>query len=54
MKFGDRVIIQDGSRVDGCVGVVYRIDEEKVQILLDKEVIWPVKRDRVVLEKDFE
>ena len=51
MKFGDIVIIQDGSKVDGCVGVVYRLDEKTVQVLLDKEVIWPVRRDQVVLEK---
>ena len=53
MKFGDKVIIQDGTRVDGCVGVVYRLDEKTVHVLLDKEVIWPVSRDQVVLEKNL-
>ena len=51
MKFGDKVIIQDDSKVDGCVGIVYRLDGETVHVLLDKEVIWPVKRDCVVLEQ---
>ena len=42
MKFGDKVIIRDGSKVDGCVGIVYRLEEEKAVVLLDKEVLWPV------------
>lgn len=45
MKFGDKVVIRDGSKVDGCVGVVYRLDEESACILLEKEVIWPVKKE---------
>ena len=53
MKFGDKVVIQDGSRVDGCVGVVYCLGEEMIDVLLDREVIWPVRRDRVILEKDL-
>ena len=53
MKFGDKVIIRDGSKIDGCVGIVYRLEEETVYVLLDKEVIGPVSRDRVVLEKDL-
>ena len=54
MKFGDKVVIQDGSKVDGCVGIVYRLNEETVQVLLDKEVIWPVKKENVILEKDLD
>ena len=44
MKFGDKVVIRDGSRVDGCVGIVYRLEDEKAVVLLDKEVLWPVER----------
>lgn len=44
MKFGDKVIIRDGSQVDGCVGIIYRLEEEKAVVLLDKEVLWPVEQ----------
>ena len=42
MKFGDKVKINDGSKVDGCIGIIYRLEEGKVVVLLDKEVLWPV------------
>lgn len=44
MKFGDKVVIKDGSRVDGCVGIIYRLEEDKALVLIDKEVLWPVQR----------
>ena len=44
MKFGDTVAIKDGSRVDGRVGIIYRLEEGEALILLDKEVLWPVQR----------
>lgn len=44
-KFGDKVVIRDGSRLDGVVGIVYRVETEQISVLLDKEVIWPVKPD---------
>ena len=53
MKYGDKVIIHDGSRVDGCTGIVYHVNEETILVLLDKEVFWPVRRDRLVLEKEL-
>lgn len=43
MKFGDKVIIRDGSQVDGCIGIVYRIEEERIFVLLEREVLWPVQ-----------
>ena len=49
LKFGDKVIVKDRSALDGVQGVVYRIDGEKISVLLDKEVIWPV--DHSDLEK---
>ncbi len=42
MRFGDKVIVRDGSELDGCIGVVYRLEENKAYVLLDKEVLWPV------------
>lgn len=42
MVFGDQVIIRDGSLVDGCIGIVYRLEEECVFVLLEREVLWPV------------
>ena len=44
LKFGDKVIIRDNSVLHGIEGVVYRIDAEKISVLLDKEVIWPVEQ----------
>jgi len=42
MKFGDKVTIRDGSRIDGCEGIIYRLEEARAFVLLDKEVLWPV------------
>ena len=42
MKFGDKVIIRDGSLLDGSNGIVYRLEEGKALVLIDKEVLWPV------------
>lgn len=50
MKFGDRVTIRDGSSLDGCIGIVYRLDEGKAVILLDKEVLWPVDSDKLEMQ----
>ena len=49
LKYGDKVIIRDSSALDGFEGVVYRVDDKKVSVLLDREVIWPV--DPCDLEK---
>ena len=50
VSFGDKVIIRDGSRLDGCVGIVYKlVDEETVHVLLEREVIWPVTIDKLEL-----
>lgn len=43
MKYGDKAIIRDGSKVDGCIGVVYQLEEDKAVVLLDREVFWPVE-----------
>ena len=42
LKFGDKVIIRDKSALEGVEGVVYRIAEGQVTVLLDREVLWPV------------
>lgn len=49
MKFGDKVTIRDGSSLDGCIGIVYRLNEGKAVVLLDKEVLWPVDQDMLEL-----
>ena len=44
IKYGDKVTICDGSRLDGSVGIVYKlVDDLSVYVLLEREVIWPVK-----------
>ena len=47
MKFGDKVKISDGSKEDGCVGIIYKLEEERAIVLLDKEVFWPVDLHRL-------
>lgn len=42
MKFGDKVKVRDSSQLDGCLGIVYRLEGERAFVLLDKEVLWPV------------
>ncbi|MDT8444232.1 MAG: hypothetical protein RQ722_08060 [Desulfuromonadales bacterium] len=48
MEYGDKVTIRDGSKVDGFVGIIYRLEEGKALVLLDKQVLWPV--DQLCLE----
>lgn len=42
LKYGDKVIIRDKSALAGVEGVVYRIGDDQVTVLLDREVLWPV------------
>lgn len=42
-KYGEKVIIRDGSLLDGAQGVVYRIGEQQISVLLEKEVVWHVE-----------
>ncbi|PLX72188.1 MAG: hypothetical protein C0614_14005 [Desulfuromonas sp.] len=50
IKYGDKVIICDCSRLDGCVGIVYKlVDDETAHVLLEREVIWPAKIDNLEL-----
>ena len=48
-KFGDKVIIRDGSLLDGVLGVVYRIDDDRISVLLEQEVIWHVSPELLEL-----
>ena len=47
LKFGDKVIIRDKSALEGVEGVVYRIADGQVTVLLDREVLWPVDQGEV-------
>ncbi len=47
LKFGDKVIIRDGSPLDGVEGVVYRLEEDQVSVLLEKEVVWHVSPEKI-------
>lgn len=46
-KFGEKVVIRDGSKVDGLTGLVYRVEEDRISVLLEKEVIWHVEPDKL-------
>lgn len=48
MKFGDKVIVRDGSKVDGCCGIIYRLEDEQAMVLLDREVLWPALKSNLV------
>lgn len=44
IRYGSRVLIRDRSKLDGCAGVVIKLLEDgTAHVLVDKEVIWPVK-----------
>lgn len=48
LHYGARVVIRDGSRLDGAEGIVFRVKEGVAQVLLDREVFW------LVDERDLE
>ena len=41
-KYGAKVIIRDGSLLDGTPGVVYSVKDGRVLVLIDREVFWEV------------
>ncbi|TLM68464.1 MAG: hypothetical protein FDZ69_02475 [Deltaproteobacteria bacterium] len=41
-RYGEKVVIRDGSRLDGAEGIVLRVNSGEIQVLLDREVIWMV------------
>lgn len=47
IRYGDKVVIRDGSLLDGAVGIVYKIRDGEVQILIDREVFWLVAEDQL-------
>jgi hypothetical protein len=42
VRYGDQVVIRDGSLLDGAEGIVYSVKDGQVQVLLDREVFWMV------------
>lgn len=52
IKYGSKVLIRDGSRLDGCIGIVRNIPESGMgvaEVLLEREVIWPVDVSKLEL-----
>jgi hypothetical protein len=50
IKYGAKVVIRDRSVVDGQAGIVVKIREGcTAEVLLDKEIIWPVKLEALEL-----
>jgi len=50
IKYGDKVRCNDGSALDGCVGMVIKVvDIEVADILLGKEIILTMKLDDLEL-----
>ena len=41
-RYGDKVVIRDGTGLDGAVGIVFRVNPEGIHVLLDREVFWVV------------
>lgn len=50
-RYGDKVTIRDGSRLDGAVGTVYQVKDGLVLVLVDREVFWPVNADCLTREE---
>jgi hypothetical protein len=48
LRYGARVVIRDGSKLDGCEGIVFRTKDGEVQVLLDREVFWMVAEQQLV------
>jgi hypothetical protein len=49
LRYGAKVLIRDGSKLDGCEGIVFRSKDGEVQVLLDREVFWLVTEQQLVL-----
>jgi hypothetical protein len=51
VSYGSIVLIRDLTPLDGRQGTVIRINEttDMAEVLLDKEIIWPVKTDNLEL-----
>lgn len=49
LRYGAKVKIRDGSKLDGCEGIVFRVKAGEVQVLLDREVFWLVTEQQLVL-----
>lgn len=50
-RYGEMVIIRDGSMLDGAQGVVYSVKDGQVLVLLDREVFWEVAEQRLERQK---
>lgn len=40
-RYGERVVIRDGSKLDCSLEIVYRVKDGQVMVLIDREVNWP-------------
>lgn len=49
IRYGAKVIIRDGSMLDGTVGIVYQVRDGQIVVLLDREVLWVVPEHRLEL-----
>jgi len=41
-RYGEKVVVRDGSKLDGSSGIVYSVKDGQVMVLIDREVLWPV------------
>lgn len=47
LHYGEKVVIRDGSKLDGSEGIVFRAKDGEVQVLLDREVFWLVAEQQL-------
>lgn len=47
VRYGDTVMIHDGSLLDGIIGFAYDVKAEQVLVLLEREVFWSVAPDKL-------
>lgn len=50
IKYGSKVIVRDGTQLEGEEGLVIKVlNDLDAEVLLDKQIIWPVKLERLIL-----
>jgi len=49
VRYGNTVMIRDGSPLEGAVGIAYDVKPERILVLLDREVFWAVVPEKLVV-----
>ena len=47
VRYGNTVMIHDGSLLEGAIGIAYDVKPERVWVLIDREVFWGVSPENL-------